>query len=192
LVGATPAYVAPEARTVDVARKPFGDDIGIQEVLRTLNRRRWLIAAVVCVALGAAVIYNATATRIYEARARVLVQPAADEVVPFRSSSEDPGRGDYFVTQLDILRSQALARQTLDRQHLLSKDPAQHPGQVSAFLAALSVTTTKTDMGESRALNLMFRSGDPKHAAQMINGLAQAVDQNLELRKEVSAASADG
>jgi polysaccharide biosynthesis transport protein len=186
-----PADVSPPQARTESVRKGRADDIRIQEVLRVLNRRRWLIVAVVCLSLGVAVVYNLGATRIYEARARVLVEPTAQEVVPFRASTEDPGRGDYFVTQIDILRSQVLARAALERAGSLSKDPARQPAQVSGFLGALNVTTTRTESGESRVLNVMFRSPNPRLAAQMVNGLAAAyVDQNLDAKKRVSTESA--
>ena len=42
-------------------------------------------------------------------------------------------------------------------------------------------------MGESRVINVTFRSTDPRFAAQFANGLAQAyVDQNLEMRRQGS------
>jgi len=186
-----PAVAGLPPALTDFGRKGPADDIRIREIARILNRRRWLIVTVVCLSLGVAIAYNLGATPIYEARARVLVEPTAQEVVPFRASAEDPGRGDYFVTQLDILRSQALARAALERVGTLSKDPSRQAAQVGAFLGALNVTTTRTEIGESRVLNVMFRSPDPQLAAKMVNGLAAAyVDQNLEVRKRGSLLAA--
>src|SRR6476620_7616518 len=52
------ANVSPPQALTESVRRGTADDIRIQEVLRVLNRRRRLIVAVVCLALGAAVIYN--------------------------------------------------------------------------------------------------------------------------------------
>jgi polysaccharide biosynthesis transport protein len=186
------AHVPAAAAPTETARSGgSADDIRIQEVLRVFYRRRWVMAVVVCGALGIAAAYNHFATRIYEAQARVLIEPTSDEVVPFRSSAEDVGRWDYFLTQLDVLRSQALARRALQHAGLLSSDATQQAGQVGGFLGGLSVFISKSDAGESRVVNVAYRSRDPKYAAQMANALAQAyLDQNLELRRQGSLAAA--
>ena len=174
-----------------IASRMVTEDIRIHDALRTLYRRRWLIAAVVSLSLAIAVAYNAWAPRIYEARARVVIEPTSDEVVPFRASGEDLGRSDYFVTQLEILRSQALARRTLQQAHMLSADPAGQLGQIGDFIGSVVVTTSQGQLGGSRVVSIAYRSGTPKLTAQMANGLAQAfVDQNLESRRQTSLAAA--
>jgi len=176
----------------DRARKSFADDIPIHEVLRLLYRRRWMIASVLVLSLALGAAYNYSAPRVFEARARVLIQPTADEVVPFRSTTgEDVGRFDYFLTQLDVLRSQALARETLRRANRLGSTPDSQSAAVAGFLGSLNVSTSKTPAGESRVVNISFYSTQPRYAAQMANGLADAyVDQNLELRKQGNLAAA--
>jgi uncharacterized protein involved in exopolysaccharide biosynthesis len=183
----SPAYEIPE-RFSDAAHKKVSDEIRLQDVLRLLYRRRWVIAGIVSFSLGTAVAYNFLATPIYEARTRVLIEPAADAVVPFGASGQDLGRSDYFLTQLDVIRSQALARDTLERLRVLSPNAAQQAIEVDQFIAALSVSTSKNDVGgESRVVTLGYRSKDPKMAARLVNGLAQAyVDHNLALRKQGS------
>jgi polysaccharide biosynthesis transport protein len=190
--GEEPLASAPPPPSFETVRKGFVDDIRIDDVLRILFRRRWVIAALVCLSLGIAAVYNYLSPRIYEARARVLIEPTSEDVVPFRSSAgEDVGRNDYFITQLDVLRSQALARETLRRANLLSSDPTRQPGQVGMFLASLAVSTSKSEAGESRVVNVAFRSEDADLAAQMANGLAQAyLDQNLDLRRQGNLAAA--
>jgi polysaccharide biosynthesis transport protein len=171
----------------EAARSDSGDDVRIFDVLRTLFRRRWVMAAVVAVALASAAAYNRLATPIYEARARLLLAPNSPEVVPFRSLTEDQGRLDYYVTQLEVLRSRGLARRTLERLQLLTADAPRQSGQITQLLLGLTVTPVRSDMGESRVINLTFRSPDPALAARMANGLAQTyVDQNLDARRQGS------
>jgi uncharacterized protein involved in exopolysaccharide biosynthesis len=99
----------------------------------------------------------------------------------------DPGRLDYYVTQIEVLRSPALARKALERLHLLSSDPARQSGQVGQLLGGLTVAPVRSDMGESRVINVTYRSTNPQLAAQVANGLAQAyLDQNLESRRQGS------
>jgi capsular exopolysaccharide synthesis family protein len=186
-------HAAPtEAAPTEAAGTSVVDDVRIHDVLRILYRRRWVIATVIILSLAAGAAYNYSALRIYQARARVLIEPTAEEVVPFRSATgEDVGRFDYFLTQLDVLRSQALARETLRRTNRLSTDPTAQAAEVNEFLYGLTVTTSKTEAGESRVVNIAYQSTNPRLAAQMANALAQAyVDQNLELRRQGSLQAA--
>src|SRR5262245_34960353 len=67
-----PPSQSPHPAAPSEVTRGTAEDIRILEVLRIFYRRRWAMAAVVCVALGIAVVYNFFAPRIYEARARVL------------------------------------------------------------------------------------------------------------------------
>jgi polysaccharide biosynthesis transport protein len=160
-------------------------DIQIRDVLQTLARQWPLIAGIIALSLIPAVVYNSVATPIYEARARLIIDPDVRQVVPFRQETEDTSRMDYYLTQLEVLRSRGLARKTLEELHLLSNDEARQAGQVGQFMGSLSVNPVKTDFGESRVINLSVRSQDPEIAARLANGHAQAyVGQNLEQRRQ--------
>jgi len=172
---------------IDVPRKAAGDDIVILDLIRVLRRSVWLMAAVVAASVATAVAYNRLATPYYEARARVLVEPNSQDVAPFRLSTQDQGRVDYFVTQFEVLRSRSLARKTLERLELLSADRGIQSTQVNEFLAGLTVLPVRSDMGESRVINLTVQSEDPERAMRLVNGLAQTyVEQNLDTRRQGS------
>ena len=173
----------PIART----RGDSAGDVRIIDVMRDLSKRRWLMAAVVAAFMATTMVYNNLATPLYEARARLLLEPNSPEVVPFRPVTEDQGRLDYFVTQLEVLRSRGLARRTLEQLHLLSTDPTRQSGQVSQLLGGLTVSPVRSDMGDTRVINLTVRWENPALAAQLATGLAQTyVDQNLDARRQGS------
>src|SRR3954470_19333881 len=69
-----------------------GDDVLLRDCLYTLYRRRWLGVAVIAACVGAAAIYNFAATPIYEARARLLIEPSSARVVTFRPVVEEEQR----------------------------------------------------------------------------------------------------
>jgi hypothetical protein len=75
---------APPVVVPGPAFSAFSDDVRLQDILRVIYRRRWMIAVIVLASLGIAIAYNMWSPRIFEARARVLVQPSSEEVVPFR------------------------------------------------------------------------------------------------------------
>jgi succinoglycan biosynthesis transport protein ExoP len=175
---------------IDRSRADSGseEDVQIVDLLSTLFRHRWLMAIVIGVALAAALVYNSVTVPIFEARARLIIEPNSTEIVPFRGASmEDQGRLDYFVTQIEVLRSRALVHRTLEQLGLLNPDSKEQVQQVSSLLSGLAVTPLKSDLGESRVVSVAYKSANPDLAARVINGLAQTyVDQNLESRRQGS------
>ena len=88
-----PADVSPpQARTESVRKKaPLTISVFRKCCAAPQPPRRWLIVAVVSPVAGAAVVYNLGATRIYEARARVLVEPTAAEACRFARRRKTQG-----------------------------------------------------------------------------------------------------
>jgi polysaccharide biosynthesis transport protein len=167
----------PRARRIPVqmVRDESRDDIRLVDVARLLWSRWKLIAGVVAATMVFAVIYNSLATPIYQARARLIIDPESPAVVPFKPLTDDTGRFDYYTTQLDVLRSGALARKAAERLHMVDL-----PGE-------LGVTPARSDLGTSRVVNVSFVATDPKLAADVVNTLARTyVDENLELRRQGS------
>jgi capsular exopolysaccharide synthesis family protein len=171
---------------VQTRREPDAD-VQLMEVIRVLYRRRWVICAIVLAAVAAAEVYNLTATRVYQAQARVLIEPEAGQVVPFQGVGSDPSRDDYLLTQLEVLRSRALAQKTLEALQLFPKDPARQSDAIGVFAGSLSITPTQSTSGTARVVNIIYHSPDPQVAARRANTLAQTyVDQNLEARRSSS------
>jgi capsular exopolysaccharide synthesis family protein len=104
-------------------------------------RRRWLLTLAVftLVGLGAAA-YLLTTTPVYQARARLLIEPlAADGTTPAPGADlTDAGRAD-LETHYQLLQSRALAQATIDQLGLLDRlqrRPAP-PGQPAALAATV-------------------------------------------------------
>jgi len=174
------------ALPIRIRRKDADGDIRFIDALGSLARRPWLIVAIIAASLAGAVAYNRFATRVYEARSRLLIEPNSPDVVPFRGVTEDAGRLDYYLTQVEVLRSRALAKRTLEKLGLLAEDP-QQAGQISGLLASLSVSPVQSSMGDSRVINVTVTNKDPELAAALANGVAQTyVEQNLEARRQGS------
>jgi capsular exopolysaccharide synthesis family protein len=170
---------APVPMWTETRRPVSGDDVQLIDLLQTLYRRRWLICGVVAAFIATAVAYNTFATRLYEARARLIIEPSSPEVVTFRPVvAEDAQRTEeYFRTQVEILRSRALAQKTLETLGLIKPGVAADQGQVNGFLASLTITPVP----QSRLVDLGFRSEDRILAARFANAHAAAyVAQNLE------------
>ena len=74
--------------------------------------------------LGTVTINTFTATPIYQARTRLLIETENPNVVSFKAVvEENQARLDYYLTQYNILQSRALARRTLDELQLWNTPP---------------------------------------------------------------------
>jgi capsular exopolysaccharide synthesis family protein len=177
--------------SIQMARADAPEDVQVVEVLRLLLRRWRLISAVMAASLLLAVAYNLLATPIYEARARLLIEPDSPQVVTFRPVTEDTARLDYFLTQFEVLRSRALARHALEKLGVLNANPDVQSTQIGSFLASVNISPVRSASGESRVVNVAYRSTDPEIAASHANALAQTyVDQNLAERRKKSQEAA--
>ena len=91
----------------------------VLDYVRVLYKRRWTaIPAVVAVLLYVA-YKTFTATPLYEARAQLLIEAEAQNVISFKEVVEqDRATTDYYQTQYRILQSRGLAKATIDALQL--------------------------------------------------------------------------
>lgn len=115
-------------------------DPHLREYLLTLYKRRWTATAAFAVVLGCVIAYTFTATPVYQATARVLIDAERQNIIEFKEVVEpDEARTDYYQTQYNLLESRSLARKTLTNLQLWNH-PEFAPGAASgpaAWLHAL-------------------------------------------------------
>ncbi len=86
----------------------------VLDYVRVIYKRRWLAIATFLAVFVTVVVYTFTATPIYEAQARLLID-LDPNVVEFKQVvDENQARADYSQTQYNLLQSRTLARRTLD------------------------------------------------------------------------------
>ena len=101
-----PPFVAPH----EVADSPH-----LTDYLKVLHKRRWTASTAFLLVLASVTVYTFTATPIYEARTRLLIDAENPNVVTFKEViDEDQAKADYYQTQYNILQSRALARKTIE------------------------------------------------------------------------------
>ena len=95
-------------------------DIDVHVYLRALYKRRRLAVTCFLLIFLSTIVYAVTATPIYQASARLLIEPENPNVVSFQEViAGRPRLGlDVLTTQRDMLRSRSLARSTIDRLEL--------------------------------------------------------------------------
>ena len=95
----------------------------LTDYLKVLHKRRGTAVTVFLLVLALVTIYTFTATPIFEARTRLLIEAENPNVVSFKEViDEDQAKSDYYQTQYNILQSRALARKTIETLGLW-----QHP-----------------------------------------------------------------
>jgi polysaccharide biosynthesis transport protein len=90
-------------------------DIHLLDYVRALYKRRWAASTVFLLVMTGAVVYTFTATPLYEARTRLLIEPDDPNILSFTEVVDQAqAESEYYQTQYNILQSRTLARATLD------------------------------------------------------------------------------
>ncbi|MCY4634690.1 MAG: polysaccharide biosynthesis tyrosine autokinase [Acidobacteria bacterium] len=91
-------------------------EFDLRQHLRTLYRRRRLAVAAFAIPAVVAFVYAFTATPLYRAQARLLIEPEDPNVVDFQQviTRRNQVSPSLQTTQRDMLQSRSLARATLD------------------------------------------------------------------------------
>ncbi len=116
----------------DTAADTADDSLDIKALLRILNKYKWVLLAFALLGLAVSVVKTLTSTPLYQASATVQIERPPGRIVSFNKdvdSSQD--YDDYLAlpTQIELLRSRALAERVIDELNLdRSRSQAPAPG----------------------------------------------------------------
>src|SRR4051794_5341508 len=172
-----------EGRRPSTSYSPQSDVIGAQEVhltdyVKVLYKRRWPAIPAFLLVVGSVTVYPFTATPIFEARTRLLIETEERNVVNFKQViDEDQTKADYYQTQYNILQSRALARRTLDELKLWDKRPFGGPADTSFSIKRTILSAPGAVAG---AVGRLVKGGgdDEKVAANQIPGADETTAQS--------------
>lgn len=134
------APTPPALPTLLASRGLEESEVHLMDYVRVLYKRRYLAMAVFLVVFGSVAAHTFTATPIYEARTRLLIESDAPQVVSFQEViNEQQQRADYYQTQYNVLQSRSLARRTIDDLKLwehpqFAGNPNAKPGFVAGVV----------------------------------------------------------
>ena len=101
-----PAPEAPSRRARPIDYQPPEDDVHLLDFVRTLYKRRWTAVTAFLVVLLSVAAYSFTATPIYEATGKLLIETEGPNIVTFQEViDEGQITADYYQTQYDLLQS---------------------------------------------------------------------------------------
>ena len=150
----------------------FEKELSLLACWNVLSKRRLTICITAFLLTAAVAIISFRMTPVYRATARLEIEPET----PLLQANSDYQRADadevFLQTQIQVLRSENLAWQTIQQLHLSqdssSTDPAiQKIQSIGKFLGGLNVEVVP----KTRMLSVGFESSNPTLAAQSANAL---------------------
>jgi succinoglycan biosynthesis transport protein ExoP len=201
-----PSTIAPP---VTIEERQIGN---LVDYLRVLHKRRWTAATAFLIIVASVTTYTFTATSIYEARTRLLIEADGPNVINFAEVvDEQRTKADYYQTQYNILQSRLLARKTIQAlqlwdnpylgggsnggfwTRLIGFGSSAHPtpGQPnsgetyeqSRTIDKFLENLTVSPIRNSRLVDIKYRLPDADLAMRIANGIARNyIDQNLEYK----------
>src|SRR3954451_16736892 len=169
--------VAPDSRRAPTSYGPKDDVIGGREVhlldyVKVLHKRRWTAITAFLLVVGSVTVYTFTATPIFEAKTRLLIETEERNVVNFKQVvDEDQTKADYYQTQYNILQSRVLARRTLDGLKLW--DTAPFGGVVDDRFSAKNIV-----MAAPMAIVGIFKKTDDTVAKNQVPDVDETAAQS--------------
>lgn len=159
--------------------EPPAEQEGLQRYVETIRERLWLIAAIVAITTGFAVLYVLTAPKTYEAGADLLVTPVSSTDSSVLGSlgliqqSSDPTRdvetASRLITNIDIAeRVKEAIDSPLSAEDLLKK-------------------TTATPVAQSNIVAIIATESSPEKAQQLANAFANqgVLDHTARIQERV-------
>src|SRR5229473_1232714 len=159
---APPGHGALSARgdKSDQAAGLVETEVHLMDYLRVLHKRRWTAVTAFLLVVVIVTVYTFTATPIFEARTRLLIEADNPNVVSFKEViNEEQAKADYYQTQYSLLQSRALARKTLESLKIWDKPPFGGAARDGGF------SMTAVFAGAVSGVIRTFRSGEPEKAA---------------------------
>lgn len=163
--------------------------MSFHQFLLALRGRLAIFLALFVATIAAAFVVTLVMPKTYEATSAVLVDVKDEQMINTPLASPRAQLG-YMQTQIDIIQSQRVAREVVERMKL-----AEQPGVKEAFarsggrgdirdwLAEGLLQTLKVDSSQSSVIQVKFLARDPAFAAEVANQFAAAyVDTTLNLR----------
>lgn len=195
----------------NAAQAKTGSSLQLRELWAAVYRSRFYIAGIFVALVLAAVLYVLLTTRLYESTVSIEIRQEAEKVLGTEADRESPGaRADierFLQTQLDVVRSRAVANTVAQRLGLYRNDDfiTRMGGKVTTddvigvtaqemhrerVIQTLQENLNIQFSGNTRIARLSFTSPDPRLAAQIANAYADGFIQSNLARKSNSSSYA--
>ncbi|MDP3980269.1 MAG: polysaccharide biosynthesis tyrosine autokinase [Chlamydiota bacterium] len=147
------------------------ENIHLSEYLSVINKRKWLVFTILTMTLTITAIATFSATPIYRATCKVLIEKEKPKVLSFEEVYEvDTTHSDYYQTQYEILRSKTIAKTVFEQLNLQKIFPyRESKTPLKDFMETYSIEPIRN----SRIVQIHVKHDTPKQAAIIANTLAK-------------------
>lgn len=155
----------------------YDEQIDLREYLRVILKRRWTIFTVFFLATVIVTIHAFTATPIYQATTKLIIEKENPNVVSIQEvMAVDASGSDYYQTQYKIIESRSVARDVIERLDLKNSEeffPKPAEDFLSVFIQSVKETLKSW---KDAVINLLKddKDGDPAAAEEtdyeLVNG----------------------
>jgi polysaccharide biosynthesis transport protein len=157
-----------------------GSSLG--QLIKAFRKRRWILLAFVCAAIGAALAVQFAAPKIYEAAALVKIERNNMGAMVGQDVSQLPSSGDMeqiISTQIALAHSELVLRPVAETYHLISSDRPPEANSGAAAKASEAPFDVKQlrifRVPNSYLIRISYRAHDPRLAAEVANAVAQSL-----------------
>ena len=152
---------------------PTTEQIDLRDYLRVILKRCWSIIAVFAVIVVSVTIHVYTATPIYKATSRLIIDKENPNVMSIQEvMAVDASGTDYYQTQYKIIESRAVAREALSR---LSSDEreALFPKPKDSFISNLKRSLQETIASWISSIGSLVKTEDEATTKQLSEASAE-------------------
>ncbi len=204
-----------EAPGVEVVAAPGA--YSFPDYWHILIRHKVIVLRFALAGLVAAILFSLAQMPLYRARTSLEIQDFNDEFLDMKSVDPTSSTGNYitaqayFQTQIKMLQSESLLERVIDKLNLQralqesgwrafasrvrrlfgSSNSSRLPGKEALIQQAKDNLTVRA-AGETRLLEVLYESPDPKLAADIANTLvSEYIEQSQEMRWESTQRTAE-
>jgi uncharacterized protein involved in exopolysaccharide biosynthesis len=157
------------------------DEVPLRRHLQVIQKRWGTIIGCLVLIVGAVGVRTYLEQPIYRAAARVIIERETQIVNFQQTQSYEWDSGEFFNSQVQIIRSRPVLQRVVDGLNLRERKPQY--GQVSDPTGLLQLAVSVEPIRNTRLVQIGVEDPDPKVAAEMANALAASYQtQNLELK----------
>ena len=140
------------------------EHIDLRDYLRVILKRRWTVMTVFVIILISVAIYTFTATPIYEATTRLVIERENPNVVSVEEvMAIDASGTDYYQTQYKIIESRTVAREVIRRLNLENSEEF-FPKPKDDLLSSLKRSVVETVASWKESITSLLKTEEEKGA----------------------------
>jgi len=174
---------------------PASDSIDLSALLAMLRRQILLILLVAAVFVGAGLVYSQLADKVYQATARVLLDPRDKQLVGQEVVRPTQGIDlSWIETQVDLVTATGTLRAVVESEHLLD-DPefggTGNPADLDAVITSLARHVRAERGAQTYVIDVIVSSTSAEKSARLSNAVAEAFIASLTEAKQNAARQAN-